>query len=67
MSETTNDPVRLVKAGWAARYLCISERHLWWLVSEGELSKIKLGKRCTRFDRNDLDGLISRNKNGSGD
>ena len=48
---------RLLSARDVARMLNISKRGVWRLASEGQLAPIKIGKRTTRFDCDEVLGL----------
>jgi predicted DNA-binding transcriptional regulator AlpA len=62
-SEQTAEPGGLWKAKQAARFLAISERHLWTLTQRGEVPAIRLGD-CVRYDPADLRALIANCKQG---
>ena len=53
-----------MKAGVAARYLGVSRRYLTQLAAEGRLAYIKIGRRCTVFQRSDLDAFLSQHRVG---
>lgn len=52
---------KLIKSRDAAQYLCISERTLWQLSSDGKLPTVRIG-RMVRFDVADLNEFIAKQK-----
>ncbi len=48
-----------------AEYLGIGTSTLWRYVASGDLSVVRIGKRSTRFDIDDLDGYIQVRKEHS--
>ncbi|MGI6125320.1 MAG: helix-turn-helix domain-containing protein [Acetivibrionales bacterium] len=52
---------KLINSRDAARYLCISERTLWQLSSDGKLPTVRIG-RMVRFDVADLNEFIAKQK-----
>lgn len=45
----------------AAKYLCISERHLWTITDRGDLPRITLDS-AVRYSQADLDAYIDRRR-----
>lgn len=54
---------RLLSREEAARYLAISERHLWAITASGDLPCIKVG-RSVRYAIDDLNGYIDSRRTG---
>ena len=54
---------RLLTSKEAARYLGISERHLWAITASGDLPCIKVG-RSVRYAIDDLNGYIDSRRTG---
>jgi excisionase family DNA binding protein len=54
---------RLLTSREAARYLGISERHLWAITARGDLPCIKLG-RTVRYAIEDIEAYLKRSKSG---
>ena len=52
---------KLMKIKQAAAYLCISERKLWELSKCGRIQTVRID-RSVRFDRDDLDEFIEKQK-----
>ena len=52
---------RLLKSKAAAEYLCISERTLWNLQKNQQITAVRMG-RLIRFDPVDLDDFIEKAK-----
>lgn len=48
----------------AAKYLNISERHLWTITNRGDLPRITLDS-AVRYAQADLDAYIDRRRQGS--
>ena len=55
---------RLITSKEAARYLSISDRHLWAIMAAGDLPCIKLG-HSVRYAIDDLDGYIESRRTGT--
>ena len=53
---------RLITADEAADRLGISGRFVRLLADRGELPVIRLGKKCVRFDRDDVEAMIENSK-----
>jgi excisionase family DNA binding protein len=54
---------RLLDLRATARYLTISERHLWAITARGDLPCIKLG-RTVRYAIEDIEAYLKRSKSG---
>ena len=48
-----------LKAQAAADYLDVSRRYLATLVKRGEIRACRMGKRCVRFRKEDLDAFLA--------
>lgn len=55
-----DDPLALLTIPQVAWFLQVTPRHIWNLISEGELRTVKLGGRATRVSRAALAELIAR-------
>lgn len=53
-------PSLLVDVLEAAHLLSVGERTVWALVERGELPRVRLGRRITRFRRSDVADLVRR-------
>lgn len=60
-----DQPLGLWKARQAAKFLVISERHLWTLTQRGEIPVVRLGASL-RYDPADLRALIAARKQKAG-
>ncbi len=49
----------LMRAPEAASYLALSRRHLATLTARGTLPAVRIGRKCTRYRRADLDAFIA--------
>ena len=47
-----------LKAGEAAEYIRVSPRHLHTLAHTGRLPYVRIGPKCLRYKRGDLDRFI---------
>lgn len=54
----------LLSARDAARLLAVSERTLYTLTREGRIQSVKIGARCVRYDRRDLEAFVEECKGG---
>lgn len=57
-----DDDRRLVDVAAAAAMLSISTRSVWLLASLGDLPRVTLGPRMTRFAVEDIEALIQRRR-----
>ncbi len=48
-----------------ARFLKVSEGHVYKLMRQGKLPVIRVGKKYTRIERSDLLAFIQRHKTGA--
>ena len=53
----------LLRTKQAAQYLAIGERQLQYEVEKENITCVRLGKRCIRFTKEDLDEYVSRHRN----
>ena len=59
-----NDDTLLLSGRDAARLLAVSERTLFTLTREGRVNAVRIGARCVRYDRRDLEKFIQKCKGG---
>ncbi len=57
-NEREKEPALLLTVGEVAELLNCSTRLVWRLASEGQLPRVRLGPRCVRFRRRDVEALI---------
>lgn len=57
-SADATDAATLLNVDEVAALLGCSKRLVWRLVSENRLRRIKLGPRCVRFRRGDVEAMI---------
>lgn len=48
----------------AARLLAVSERTLYTLTQQGRIPCVRIGQRCIRYDRRDLEAFVAACKGG---
>ncbi len=53
-------PPALLTIAAAAEYLSVSRRTLEYLIRDGEVRKINVGKRAPRIARGELDAYVDR-------
>ena len=56
---------RLLNARDAAVYVGVAEKTIRNWASAGRIPVVRFSRRCSRFDRSDLDRMIEKNKNSS--
>lgn len=49
----------LISVPQAADYLAVSVRTLWAMISAGKIKARRIGERCTRIERDELDAYIA--------
>jgi len=59
---TTSPEAMLLRPRDAAAFLGISTRMLWDLGARGKIPVVRIGKRCTRYDRRDLETFLQGHK-----
>jgi predicted DNA-binding transcriptional regulator AlpA len=57
---TPPPPVRLLTVRQTAEWTTWSERQVWQRLAAGDLTPIRLGRRCTRIDAAEVTALIER-------
>jgi len=53
-------PVRFLTVPQVAQWTTWSTRTIWEMLARGELTRIRLGRRCTRIDAAEVERLIER-------
>ena len=52
--------VRLLTVPQVSEWTTWSPRTIWEMLARGELTRIRLGRRCTRIDAAEVERLIER-------
>ncbi len=59
MADSPIEPALLSNAD-AAKYLAISVRTLYELAKQGRITPVRIGPRCIKYERRELDRFIER-------